>query len=56
MELVGLTEPEMAEQVGLVQRYCPEKRAAYDMLLHGRGIGEVIHRLESLPSLSLNWR
>ena len=55
-ELRDLTEADRAGLDDLMRRYCTAKRVAYCMLLQARGIGEVVHRLETLPSLHLNWR
>jgi hypothetical protein len=56
LEIVGLAYADRTELDALMQRYCSTKRVAFKMLLQGKGLGETIHRLETLSSLSLNWR
>lgn len=55
-ELIGLSEPETTAIDDLMQRYCSAKRVAYNRLSEGESIDQVTHTLESLDSLSLNWR
>ncbi len=40
----------------LMQGYSSAKRIAFNRLLEGKSLKEVVHRLESLDSLHLNWR
>ena len=41
---------------GIMKRYCSAKRIAFNSLLAGRHLRDVIHSLESRRELSLNWR
>jgi IS605 OrfB family transposase len=40
----------------MMQRYCSAKRVAYNSLLDGKSLKEIIHGLEERRELSLNWR
>ncbi len=55
-ELISLHGNDRPALDELMLRYSSAKRVAFNRLLEGRSVKEVIHHLESIRSLSLNWR
>lgn len=55
-ELVGLSDSDRRALDDLMLRFSSAKRIAFNRLLERRKVNEVTHDLESLGSLSLNWR